>query len=55
LTKKGETETHRLPLENFAAQIRGRKMEDATLERDKICYLGLILSLVSAPFPNPGR
>ena len=46
LTTKGVTETYRLPLDEFAAQNRGRKVEGVALERGAVCYIGLILSLV---------
>ena len=46
LTAKGKVQTYRLPLGDFAAQFRGRKMAGLVLEHAKVCYVGLILSLV---------
>jgi streptogramin lyase len=53
-TKAGEKTTHELLLSSFDAQIRGDKVAGAVLDTSEVCYLGLILSLVTQDGkPNP--
>jgi NADH dehydrogenase [ubiquinone] 1 alpha subcomplex assembly factor 1 len=54
LTTKGSKTTHELPLAAFDAQIRGDKVAGAVLDTAEVCYVGLILSLVTQEGqPNP--